>query len=79
MVKMLAGLGDRLLERLVPKTAAAACAGIQAEWFDRCYCAGRSHPYRCQWIGRICSNCGGITACTGCDYAQGSCYEVCGP
>lgn len=72
---MLAGLGDRLLARLVPKTAAAACDGaqLQAEWFEPCYCADPGTAYRCQWIGKICGTCGGVTYCSGCEYVSGRC------
>jgi hypothetical protein len=60
-------LGDRLLERLVPKTVAAACAGAgaQAQWEERCACRVYV-PGVCYWKYRMCSNCGGTTHCTDC-------------
>ena len=53
-------LGDRLLNRLVPKTVATACeAGTLATWTEKCYCL-RGIKY-----SRVCDNCGGVS-CSPC-------------
>lgn len=68
MISAMARLGDRLLERLVPKTVAAACGGVeaQAEWYERCYCNWTEPQYNCQFMYRLCGVCGGTTYCTEC-------------
>ncbi|MEV0588774.1 hypothetical protein [Nonomuraea sp. NPDC050310] len=54
-------LGDRILERLVPKASAQA-----AEWYVHCYCRERSG------FRKLCGNYGGQTLCGAC-YA----YKIC--
>jgi hypothetical protein len=53
-------LGDRLLDRFVPKTVAKACeAGTMATWTEYCGCPGGIGLYR------VCDNCGGVS-CSPC-------------
>ena len=77
MLGVVSRLGDRLLERLVPKTTASAAEGASAEaaWFVACYCGDAGSPYPgylfpCRWIGKACDS-GGCTACG--TYIGGNC------
>jgi hypothetical protein len=70
---VMTGLGDRLLDRLVPK--ATATADTQAAGFVSCYCGDIGSPppgnqYPCQWIQRLCDRNG---SCTSCRYVGGWC------
>jgi hypothetical protein len=71
MIGAVTRLGDRLLERLVPKAAAAACEGAsaQAEWFVACWCGDHNSIAPCRWFGYICTTCGGTTHCGSCGSA----------
>lgn len=69
MVGVVSRLGDRLLQRLVPKTTASACEGAsaQAEWWEPCFCGDWNSAYPCQVYGRICGTCAGTSYCTTCN------------
>lgn len=63
-------LGDRLLERLVPKTTARAYerAGALPAGYRRCYCGDAGSPppgssYPCKWIEKWCDDSGSCTPC----------------
>jgi hypothetical protein len=78
MLGVVSRLGDRLLQKLVPKTTASACgdASVQAEWFVACYCGDIGSPppgnsFPCRWIGKICGTCGGTSYCGKCGEAVG--------
>jgi hypothetical protein len=54
------GLADRLLQRLLPKTTAAACVAYES-WIQTHYCSGT-----CVWVKRwrkCYTTCSGSTAC----------------
>ncbi|NUW30597.1 hypothetical protein HTZ77_04050 [Nonomuraea sp. SMC257] len=63
MSNVLGRLGDRILEKLVPKTSAAAY-----EYYVHCYCRERSD------FRKICMLSGGKTYCGSC-YV----FRTCGP
>ncbi|WP_460532302.1 hypothetical protein [Flindersiella endophytica] len=75
---VITSLGDRLLERLVPKTKATAYQGsaaIPAAGYRRCYCGDIGSPppgssYPCSWIEKYCDNSG---SCTPCFFIGGNC------
>lgn len=74
---VLTKLGDRLLERLVPKTKATAFedSGMREYGFVRCYCGDIGSPppgssYPCQWIEKLCDRNG---VCSSCKYVGAWC------
>ena len=70
---VLGKLGDRLLNRLVPKTVARACeAGTMATWTEFCWCK-KPHGYNeSRKIYKVCDNCGG-TQCSACTLIGSPC------
>jgi hypothetical protein len=73
MLDVLRRLGDRMLERVVPKAVASACVGAQADWRETCYCDREGYLAPCHWIMRWCTTCGGITSCGPCDSLSTRC------
>ena len=77
MFDVVSRLSDRLLQRLVPKTTATACVGVQASWTQHCYCADRGSPepydkYPNHWISQYCITCGGSAYCGDCNIIEGA-------
>ena len=64
---VLTSLGDRLLARLVPKTAAAACEASTLGFTIYCFCSN-GRVWR-----KACENCAGITTCTPCLRTTSTC------
>ncbi|MEH1166254.1 hypothetical protein V6V47_12790 [Micromonospora sp. CPCC 205539] len=62
MSRVLGNLGDRMLERLVPKATAKA----DVSWYRQCYCS--NHVAYIQ----LCHTVGGMTGCGTC-YRGGGC------
>ncbi|MEU5342470.1 MULTISPECIES: hypothetical protein [unclassified Streptomyces] len=62
MNSTIARIGDRVLERLIPKATAQA----DTSFYQRCYCRGLEE-YK-----KLCHVVGGTSSCSGCIY-----YAIC--